>query len=185
MKVRQTELPGVLVLEPARHADDRGFFSATWNEAWLDALPVDGFVQDNHSYNRAAGTLRGLHWQEAPHGQAKLLRVLEGAVFDVAVDIRPASPTFGRWVGVELSTDRWNQLFVPAGFAHGFCTLEPDTQLLYKVSSAWKPEAERGLRWDDPDLGIEWPEFDRYVLSERDRTWPSFASIAARDGSPA
>jgi dTDP-4-dehydrorhamnose 3,5-epimerase len=182
--VRETDLPGVLLLEPDRHRDDRGFFSATWNEAWLASLPADGFVQDNHSFNRAAGTVRGLHYQEAPHAQAKLLRVVAGSILDVAVDLRPDSDTFARWTAVELSAENWRQLFVPAGFAHGFCTLEPDTHVLYKISSAWTPEAERGIAWNDPDLGIEWPEFDRYVTSERDGTWPSLASLSTGGSWP-
>lgn len=185
MRVREADLPGVLVLEPERHEDERGFFSETWNDDWLDLLPVDGFVQDNHSFNRAVGTLRGMHWQAAPHAQAKLLRVLGGSVLDVVVDLRPDSATRGRWAGVELSAAAWNQIFVPRGFAHGYCTLEPDTHVLYKVSAPWNPDAERGLRWDDPDLAIDWPNFDRFVVGERDRTWPPFADLfpAARDST--
>ena len=181
MKVRDADLPGVLILEPDRYEDERGFFSETWNARWLETLPVEGFLQDNHSFNREPGTIRGLHYQAAPHAQAKLLRVLNGAVYDVVVDLRDASPTFGRWTGIELSARRWNQLFVPEGFAHGFCTLEPETHVLYKVSGAWEPSAERGLLWNDPDLGIEWPRFDRYVIAERDRSWPSFASLSSLD----
>lgn len=181
MKVHELDLAGVLVLEPPRHEDERGFFSATWTTEWLERLPIDGWVQDNHSYNRKAGTLRGLHYQASPHAQAKLLRVLMGRVFDVVVDLRPGSPTRGRWTSVELSADRGNQLFVPEGFAHGFCTLDPETHVLYKVSAAWEPSAERGLLWNDPDLAIGWPDFDRYVLSDRDRSWPTLASLSSFD----
>lgn len=176
-RIRETVLPGVLVLEPLRHADERGFFSETWSTRWLDALPVDAFVQDNHSFNREAGTIRGLHFQAAPHAQAKLVRVLRGSILDVVVDLREDSDTLGSWIGVEVSAERWNQLFVPEGCAHGFCTLEPDTHVLYKVSRPWEPGAERGILWNDPGLGIGWPRFERYVVSERDRAWPPLTSL--------
>lgn len=173
------DLPDVMVIEPERHEDERGFFMETWTTRWLDALPVDGFVQDNQSYNVQAGTLRGLHFQAPPFAQAKLVRVLAGAVLDVVVDLRPGLPTFGRWSAVRLSSRNGLQLFIPEGFAHGFCSLEPETHVLYKVSSPWKRSAERGLRWDDPTLGIEWPHFDQYVITERDRAWPTLAAAAS------
>jgi len=177
MKISLSAFDGPRLLHPVRHEDQRGFFSETWA---ADRFREDGidhsWVQDNHSASIAAGTLRGLHFQLPPHAQAKLVWVPKGAVYDVIVDLREGSSTFGAWGGVELSASNWNQLFVPEGFAHGFCTLQPDTHVIYKVSAAYAPQAERGLRWNDPSLAIEWPKISgRYVLTERDRAWPLFA----------
>jgi dTDP-4-dehydrorhamnose 3,5-epimerase len=169
----------VLILRPKRHGDARGFFSETWNRvAFADAgLDLD-FVQDNHAYSADAGTLRGLHFQIPPSAQAKLVSCPQGAIYDVAVDLRRASPSFGRHVGVVVSAAAWNQILVPIGFAHGYCTLEPDTVVVYKVTAPYAPERERGLRWDDPALGIDWPlEAGRAILSERDRKWPLLADL--------
>lgn len=175
MEIVPTEIPGVLVVQVSRFGDDRGFFSEVYRDTWLPGLT---FVQDNHSRSAAAGTVRGLHFQVPPFAQDKLVRVARGAVYDVAVDIRRASPTFGRHVGVVLSEGNWEQLFVPRGFAHGFCTLEPDTEVLYKVTAHYSPEHDRGIRWDDPGLGIEWPIDPAVaVLSDKDRAWPLLSEL--------
>lgn len=163
MKLIPTELPGVVIVEPAAFADERGWFMESWSaprlEAGLQALgltPAGPFVQDNHSCSRA-GVLRGLHYQLPPHAQGKLVRVVRGAAWDVAVDIRRGSPGFGRWVGVELSAGNRRQLWVPPGFAHGFVALEDETHFLYKTTELYAKECERSIRWDDPALGIRWP----------------------------
>lgn len=153
-----TALPGVIEIRADRHGDERGFFSEVYNHAiWAQNNIRDVFVQDNHSFSRARGVLRGMHFQTPPAAQAKLVRVSRGAVFDVAVDIRLGSPNFGKWVGVELSAEKWNQLYIPAGFAHGFVTLVADTEFLYKVSAGYSPAHDRSIRFDDPAIGIEWP----------------------------
>lgn len=153
-----TALPGVIEIIAERHRDERGFFSEVYHHAvWAQNNVRGAFVQDNHSFSRAKGVLRGLHFQTPPAAQAKLVRVSRGAIFDVAVDIRVGSPTFGKWVGVELSAEKWNQLYIPAGFAHGFVTLVPDTECLYKVSTAYSPAHDRSIRFDDPAIGIKWP----------------------------
>jgi dTDP-4-dehydrorhamnose 3,5-epimerase len=164
-------------LRPARHGDHRGFFSEVWSAASLaDAGIVTNFIQDNHSFSVEAGVLRGLHYQEPPFAQAKLLRVTRGAIFDVAVDVREGSPTYARWVGLELSEADWNQIYVPEGFAHGFVTLEPNTEVLYKVSAPYAPQHDRAIRFDDPAIRIDWPFHGREpVLSEKDRKAPLLA----------
>ncbi|MFD1344659.1 dTDP-4-dehydrorhamnose 3,5-epimerase [Litorisediminicola beolgyonensis] len=157
MQIDETALPGVLILTPARHGDARGFFSESWNRARLAERGIDiDFVQDNHSLSRAAGTVRGLHYQTPPHAQAKLVRCGRGALFDVAVDIRRGSPTFGHWVGVELSFENGRQLLVPAGFAHGFVTRAPDTEIVYKCSDYYAPDCDRAIAFDDPGIGVDW-----------------------------
>jgi dTDP-4-dehydrorhamnose 3,5-epimerase len=174
MKFIETALDGVVEIRPLRHGDHRGWFSETWKQsALIDAgIEVD-FVQDNESFSAPAGTLRGLHYQLAPHPQAKLVRVISGSILDVAVDVRRDSPTFGRHVAVTLSADEGNQLFVDVGFAHGFCTLEPDVRVAYKVSSPYAQECERAIRWDDPELGIDWTIPPGGVtLSDKDRVAP-------------
>jgi len=181
MRVSETSITGVLALEPERHGDRRGFLSETWNRAGLarHGIAAD-FVQENHSLSRERFTLRGLHFQLPPHAQAKLVRVLRGAVMDVAVDLRHGSPSFGRHVAVVLSAAAWNQLYVPAGFAHGFCTLEPDSEVLYKVTAYYAPEAERGLHFADPALGIPWPmAAGEAVVNARDDAWPRLGELAA------
>ena len=170
MYVGQTPIPGLLVVNPARFSDARGFFSETWNRARLaeHGIGID-FVQDNHSLSAEAGTLRGLHFQAPPCAQAKLVRCSRGAVFDVAVDIRRGSPTFGKWFGIELTSDNGKQLMIPAGFAHGVVTRVPDTEIMYKCSEYYAPEAEGALRYDDPNLGIDWGLEDlEPILSEKD-----------------
>ncbi len=179
MEVVSLDIPEVRLLCPVKHGDHRGFFSETYNKQAFAAAGIDiDFVQDNHSLSAEVGTLRGLHFQVPPRAQAKLLRVVSGAVFDVAVDLRWGSPTYGRHVSAVISAEAWNQIFVPEGFAHGFCTLEPDTQVLYKVSDFYAPEAEQGLLWNDPELGIDWPSAAGAVLSERDRGWPALRDLS-------
>lgn len=172
--VETTNLDGVLVIVPARFGDARGFFSETYNRAAFGEIGVASeFVQDNQSLSRDRGTVRGLHFQIPPFAQAKLVRVLRGAITDVAVDIRRASSGYGRSVAVTLSAENGRQLFIPAGFAHGFCTLEPDTEVFYKVDAPYSRDHERGLRWNDPALGITWPVADaEAVIIERDRLLP-------------
>ncbi|MGF1593855.1 MAG: dTDP-4-dehydrorhamnose 3,5-epimerase [Kiloniellaceae bacterium] len=179
MKVTSLAIPEVRLVAPARHGDHRGFFSETYSKRAFAAAGIEAdFVQDNHSLSAEAGTLRGLHFQAPPRAQAKLLRVVRGAVFDVAVDLRRGSPTYGRHVSAVISAVAWNQIFIPVGFAHGFCTLEPGTEVLYKVTDFYAPEAEGGLLWNDPELAIEWPEGAGAVLSERDGAWPRLRDLA-------
>jgi len=179
LEVRPLALEGVLEIRPHRFADERGFFSEVWSkERWCQAgIDVD-FVQDNHSLSKQRGVLRGLHYQAPPMAQAKLVRVTRGAVFDVAVDIRTGSPTFGQWVSTTLSAELWNQLFVPAGFAHGFVTVEPNTEVEYKVSALYSAEHDRAIRFDDPDIAIEWPIAGaELILSDKDRAAPRLAEV--------
>ena len=172
-------LPEVLLVVPVRHGDHRGFFSETYSQRTLAEAGFDKpFVQDNHSLSGKRGILRGLHFQRAPHAQDKLVRVTRGAVFDVAVDIRKDSPSFGQWVGVELSEENWRQVLVPAGFAHGFLTLTDTAEVLYKVTSDYAPDSEGGLAWDDPEIGIEWPLPAEEVLTNaRDGQWPTLSEL--------
>ncbi len=167
MKVIETALPGVLIIEPQVHGDARGFFVETWHaRRYAEHGLPDHFVQDNHSRS-SRGVLRGLHYQlQQPQG--KLVRVALGEVFDVAVDIRRGSPTFGQWVGVRLSGENHRQFYVPPGFAHGFCTLSETADFLYKCTDYYHPQSEHGVLWDDPDIGIEWPDLD-VRLSDKDR----------------
>jgi dTDP-4-dehydrorhamnose 3,5-epimerase len=172
-------LAGPLLIAPRRHGDHRGFFMETYSARDFAALGIpDPFVQDNHSLSAAAGTVRGLHFQIPPHSQAKLVRVLRGAILDVAVDIRRSSPTYGRHVAVELSASNAYQLYIPVGFAHGFCTLEPDTEVAYKVTDLYAPECDRAIAWNDPDLALPWPVGpDRAQLSEKDRRAPRLRDL--------
>ncbi len=179
--VERLPLDGVFKITPKRFGDARGFFSETYNRAAFRAVGITcDFVQDNHSRSQERGTVRGLHFQIAPCAQAKLVRVLHGAIFDVAVDLRRASSTFGHYCAALLTADDGSQLFVPPGFAHGFCTLEPGTEVFYKVDAPYSREHERGLRWDDPGLGIQWPiTRQEAVLIERDQHWPLFSELRA------
>lgn len=179
MRILDTAIADVKLVLPVQHGDARGFFSETYRRDAFARAGLDvEFVQDNCSRSRAVGTLRGLHYQREPRAQGKLVRVGRGAVLDVAVDLRVGSPSFGRHVAVRLSADEWNQLWVPAGFAHGFCTLEPDSEVLYKVTDYHSPDHDAGLAWDDPALGIEWPfEPGALVTSERDRRHPRLAEL--------
>ena len=179
----------VKLLKPNRFGDDRGWFSETYNQAKMLALGIDTvFVQDNHSLSRPVGVLRGLHFQAPPHGQVKLVRCVRGRIWDVAVDVRAGSPTYGRWVGAELSADNGFQLYVPVGFAHGFVTLEADTEVEYKVSAFYDRDSEGGLIWNDPDLSLPWPlPPSGPVISDKDHLLPGlteFKSPFAYDGVP-
>ncbi|CAN5715211.1 dTDP-4-dehydrorhamnose 3,5-epimerase [soil metagenome] len=163
-------LPEVLLITPKRHGDARGWFAETWSRRAFaeQGLDID-FVQDNHAFSGAAGTVRGLHFQAAPHPQAKLVRVVRGSILDVAVDIRTGSATYGKWVSATLTAQGGEQLLAPRGFAHGYCTLEPDTELAYKVDGLYAPETEGAILWNDPDLAIDWPAFAGAVVSEKDK----------------
>lgn len=166
------EIPEVILVTPARFKDPRGYFSETYVKArWEQNGIVADFVQDNESLSEPVGTLRGLHFQSDPAAQAKLVRVVQGEIFDVAVDIRKGSPTYGKWVGAKLTAAGGEQLFVPRGFAHAFCTLAPDTKVQYKVDSPYAKDCEGGIIWDDPDIGIVWPVAEP-ILSDKDRVLP-------------
>ena len=180
IEARALELEGVFELRPKRFGDDRGFFSEVWSWSAFADIGLDlDFVQDNHSYSAGKGVLRGLHYQLEPAAQDKLVRVTRGAVFDVAVDIRPGSATFGRWVGVTLSAEAWNQLLVPRGFAHGFVTLVEHCEVQYKVTAPYRADLDRSIRFDDPAIGIEWPSIDgQFQLSDKDRCAPYLADAA-------
>lgn len=181
MRVIETEIPAVKRVVPARFGDERGWFSETFRvDRLAEAGIADAFVQDNQSFSGPRGTVRGLHFQTNPMAQGKLVRVLAGAIFDVAVDLRRASPTYGRHVTVTLDATAGAQLFVPAGFAHGFCTLEPDTMIAYKVTAYYSRENDANLRWNDPDLKISWPVSEaQAVLSDKDKAAPLFADLPA------
>lgn len=171
--VTRLELDGVLIVTPKRFGDRRGFFSETYNRSVFAKAGVAlEFVQDNHSLSAEAGTVRGLHFQVAPKAQAKLVRVARGAIFDVVVDVRKSSPGFGKWTSATITAERGEQIFIPAGYAHGFCTLEPDTEVLYKVSDYYSPEHEVGIFWDDPAIGIRWPLQGKALLSVKDEKNP-------------
>jgi dTDP-4-dehydrorhamnose 3,5-epimerase len=174
-------VPGPVLVSARRFGDHRGFFLETYSQRDFAALGLaDVFVQDNHSLSAVAGTVRGLHFQLPPRAQAKLVRVLRGAILDVAVDIRRASPTYGQHVAVELSAENALQLYVPVGFAHGFCTLQPDTEVAYKVTDTYAPDCDRGIAWNDPDLALPWP-FDAAAvqLSDKDRRAPRLRDLPA------
>lgn len=179
MQVIATEIAEVKEIRPVRHGDARGFFSEIFRDDVLRQHGIDvPFVQENHSLSVDRGVIRGLHFQIPPAAQAKLVRVGAGSILDVAVDIRSGSPTYGRYVAVVLSAADGNQLFVPEGFAHGFCTLEPNTEVIYKVNRYYSPEHDRGLLWNDPTLGIDWPvDEGEAVLSEKDRRQPLLAEL--------
>lgn len=179
MDVERLAIPEVLVLKPKRFGDGRGFFSETYSRRVLAEVGIDvEFVQDNHSLSGRSGTVRGLHFQTGTFAQAKLIRVTRGAIFDVAVDLRRDSPTYGSHVAAELSADAWNQIFIPVGFAHGLCTLAPDTEVQYKVSAYYAPDHDRGVLWNDPDLRIVWPvDEDTALLSEKDQHQPRLRDL--------
>lgn len=177
-EIFRTALPDVIRILPSRFGDHRGFFSETYSQLAYANLGIEAvFVQDNHSLSAAVGTVRGLHFQVPPHAQAKLVRCGRGTVFDVAVDIRRGSPTYGRWAGFTLSAENGAQLYIPVGFAHGFATLEPDSEIIYKCSDYYAPETEGALRWDDSDIGIAWPLTAAPVLSEKDASAPLLADF--------
>ena len=177
MNIERLAIPDVILLTPARFADSRGFFSETFNlRRYAEAGIAGAFTQDNHSLSVRKGTVRGLHCQVAPHVQGKLVRCVRGAIWDVAVDLRHGSATFGQHVAAVLSAENWRQLWVPGGFLHGFCTLEPDTEVVYKVTGDYDRPSERGVIWNDPDLALPWPEAaDGGTLSDKDLNLPRLA----------
>ena len=181
VEIRPTAIPGVMLISPKKFTDARGFFSEIYRRDEFEShgLLLD-FVQENHSLSTRAGTIRGLHFQTRPFAQDKLVRVTRGRIFDVAVDIRHSSPTFGRHVTAELTSDDLVQMFVPVGFAHAFCTLEPNTEVVYKVTNYYSRDNERGLLWNDPDLGIEWPvDHSAAQLSDKDKLHPRLHDLPA------
>lgn len=178
MQIDQTALSGVVILTPRRFGDDRGWFSETFNAAQMARAGLDlPWVQDNHSMSAATGTLRGLHYQSPPHAQDKLVRCTRGAILDVAVDIRTGSPTFGHWVAVDLTPDNARQLFVPKGFLHGFVTKAPNSEVQYKCTDVYAPDHDGAVRWDDPDIGIDWGLDAPPVLSAKDQAAPLLGAI--------
>jgi dTDP-4-dehydrorhamnose 3,5-epimerase len=179
MKFVELALAGAFVIEPAPNEDERGFFARTFSAEEFAARGLKPTIaQCSVSFNRRRGTLRGLHYQAAPHQEAKLVRCTTGAVFDVIVDLRPKSSTFKRWVGVELSAENHHMIYIPEGFAHGFQTLADNTEVFYQISTAYMPEAARGIRWDDPELAIRWPATTDRVISPRDLLLPTSSSLA-------
>jgi dTDP-4-dehydrorhamnose 3,5-epimerase len=176
MRFVRSTLPGVWLIEPERIVDERGWFARTYDREELLAHGCDtDFVQCNASFSRLTGTLRGMHYQADPHGESKLVRCVRGAIFDVAVDLRPASPAYRRWYGVELSADSGHALYIPAGLAHGFQTLTDDCEVLYQMGHRYVPASARGVRYDDPTFAIEWPPVDgERIVSERDAAYPDF-----------
>ena len=179
LNVTSFNIAGPALIRPQRHGDERGYFCETWNEAdWAKAgLPAHHWVQDNEALSAEKGTLRGLHFQAPPFAQAKLVRVISGAIYDVAVDIRRASPTYGKSIAVTLTAETGEQLLVPRGFAHGYQTLTPDTLVAYKCDNTYKAETEGGLLWSDVDLNVAWPLPEEVIMSGRDFAWPSFANF--------
>ena len=180
-RAERLAIPEVVLITPQRVGDSRGFFSESWNEERFAAAGVAGhFIQDNHSLSEKRGTLRGLHCQIAPSAQGKLVRVLRGAIWDVAVDLRRNSPTYGQHVAAVLSAENWSQLWIPAGFLHGFCTIEPNTEVMYKVTGGYyDPQAERGVIWNDPDLAIPWPLDGEPLLSAKDHLLPRLRDLGS------
>lgn len=176
MDVTETPIPGLLVLKPRRFGDDRGWFSEVWNRDTLRAAGIElDFVQDNHSMSATPGTVRGLHYQAPPRAQDKLVRCGRGLVYDVAVDVRPGSATYGQWFGIELSPDNGLQLLIPRGFLHGFVTRAANSELLYKCTDTYAPDCDGAVRWDDPDLGVDWGiDPAAAILSDKDRRAPAF-----------
>ncbi len=181
MKVERLAIPDLILVTPPRFGDARGFFSEVFNVSRFAAAGIDAaFVQDNQSLSQERGVVRGLHCQVAPHPQGKLVRCTKGAIWDVAVDVRRASPTFGQWAAAELSAENWAQLWVPPGFLHGFCTLAEGTEVIYKVTGSYDRDSERGVIWNDPVLALPWPVAEHEaVLSDKDRALPRWAELPA------
>jgi dTDP-4-dehydrorhamnose 3,5-epimerase len=179
LDIRTTLLAGVVIITPKRHGDARGFFCESWNKALAEAAGITcDFVQDNHSMSAQTGTLRGLHFQSPPHAQDKLVRCGRGRLLDVAVDIRQSSATYGRWIAEELSFENGRQMFIPKGFLHGFVTLTPDTEIVYKCSDYYAPDCDGAVRYDDPDIGIDWQVQTPPTLSDKDATAPLLRDLA-------
>ena len=181
MQVERLAIPEVMLLTPKRHGDERGWLSEVYSrKAMAEAGLECEFVQDNQAYSPRRGTMRGIHLQVPPKPVAKLVRAIRGAIFDVAVDVRAGSPTFGRWVAAELTADNGRMLFVPRGFGHAYCTLTDDAEVLYKLDGYYAPECERGLLWNDPAIGIDWPiADDQMTINARDRDFPPLSGFAA------
>ena len=181
MQVEALSIPEIKIFKPTKHGDARGFFSEVYNRKTLAAHGVDmEFVQDNHAMSARAGVLRGLHWQSPPFAQDKLVRVVKGSIFDVAVDLRRDAATYGRHVSATISAENWDQIFIPIGFAHGYVTLEPDTEVIYKVTNYYAPDHDAGMCWHDPALGIDWPIAPGdAVVSEKDQNLPKFSEIVS------
>lgn len=179
--IKSLTIPEVKIIHPKKHGDERGFFSETYNQRNLAKADIDiTFVQDNHAFSAEKGTVRGLHFQSPPFAQHKLIRVVSGAILDVAVDLRVGSPSYGQYVSAVISAKAWNQILVPVGFAHGLVTLEPNTEVLYKVSGFYSQEHDKGLLWNDPALGIDWPVSEaEALLSEKDMRQPLLADLPA------
>jgi dTDP-4-dehydrorhamnose 3,5-epimerase len=175
--VNETKLKGAYVVEPRRFEDARGFLARSWSLKEMPGWETVPVVESNVSFNLRRGTLRGMHYQAAPHGQAKIVRCTRGSIYDVVIDLRPASPTFKQWIGVELSAENRLTLCVPGDFAHGFQTLEDETEVFYLVSNFYAPDAQRGVRWNDPVFGIQWPEVPERVMADRDRDYPDFTAV--------
>lgn len=175
MIAKTTKLSGVFIIEPQVFEDERGFFARAWSESELATLGIESrFVEGNMSFNKEAGTLRGMHYQAAPYGQAKLIRCTRGSIYDVGVDIRKDSATFGHWVGIELSAENRLMLYLPGDVAHGYLSLEDNTEVYYQVSQAYSAESGRGFRWNDPTFSIEWPALESLKMNKRDREYPDF-----------
>jgi dTDP-4-dehydrorhamnose 3,5-epimerase len=175
MITKPTRLSGAFIIEPELFEDERGFFARAWSEQELSALGVEGrFIESNISFNKDAGTLRGMHYQAAPAGQAKLIRCTRGSIYDVGVDLGEDSQTFKHWVGVELSAENRLMLYLPGDFAHGYLSLEDNTEVHYQVTGIYSPESARGFRWNDPAFGIQWPPLDAVQINKRDREYPDF-----------
>lgn len=174
LKVLKTNFEGVYLIEPQLHKDNRGYFMESYNKLQFEQHGIlNTFIQDNQSLSIDAGTIRGLHYQLAPFEQSKLVRVLNGEIFEVLIDLRKNSPTYKKWGSFHISAQNKKQLMIPKGFAHGFCTLVPNTEVLYKVDNYYSPKYDRGILWDDPELNIEWP-VDKPILSEKDKNHPTF-----------
>jgi dTDP-4-dehydrorhamnose 3,5-epimerase len=181
VNVEALEIVAVKLITPPRHKDPRGFFSETWNQGRFAEAGIPGpFIQDNHVVSTGAGVLRGLHCQIGPNAQGKLVRCVRGAIYDVAVDARQRSPTFGKYVGAEISAENWRQMWIPVGFLHAYCTLTEQTEVIYKVTGAYDRTAERGVIWNDPDIGINWPvAADQVILSDKDKLLPRLRDLQA------
>jgi dTDP-4-dehydrorhamnose 3,5-epimerase len=179
VKVEALEIADVKLITPPRFRDPRGFFSETWKQSAFAEAGIPGpFIQDNHAVSTGVGVLRGLHCQIGPNAQGKLVRCLKGAIYDVAVDVRYGSPTFGKYVGAEISADNWTQIWVPVGFLHAYCALTEETEVIYKVTAAYDKPAERGVIWNDPDIGIAWPvAADQVILSDKDKVLPRLREL--------
>jgi dTDP-4-dehydrorhamnose 3,5-epimerase len=175
MLLTETKLKGSYIIDPERFTDERGFFARAYSEREFAEAGIDAhFIEGNLSFNLKKGSLRGMHYQAAPHGQAKLIRCTRGAIFDVGIDLRPDSPTFKQWISVELSAANQRMLFIPRDFAHGYLTLEDATEVSYQVTCEYHPQSSRGFRWNDPAFAVEWPLIENLVINERDRTYPDF-----------